>query len=675
MCQQRCALEIEKAIGTSHPRTIPTSGTQQSLWDQSQKLASSFLASGAQFSGSGGQFNVGLGSIGRSSATEVIASDLTHATSGATYGTGNVTESFKSTQNGIEQSFHIANRTTGPGPLVIAVPISGLKASNAGNAVDLFDSTGQVVASYWGLRVSDAAGKIVPATMTANAEGNSITIDVRDSGAQYPLTVDPTWSQTAELTASDGAASDYLGSSVSISGTTALVGDDHDSVSGHSSQGAAYIFSESGGSWSESAKLTASDGTSGDLFGAAVTLSGSVALVGAPGHTVAGNAAEGVVYEFNESGGSWSQAAEFTDSGGAADDQFGSSLAVWGSTLIVDAGTKTVSGNNGQGAAFVFTNSGGSWSQTAELTASDGAANDEFGATSVALSGTTVVIGARVHTVDGNSDQGEAYVFTGSGGSWSQTAELTAPDGGAADFFGTAVAISGSTVMVGAPNHTVSGHEEGTVYVFNLAGSGWILSSELTSPSSGGFLFGNSLALSGPTVVIGDIGEDVGGTLQGAAYLFILNGTDWTEAAELTASDGGSGDELGYGVALSASGVVAGAPWHTVGTNADQGAAYLYSTALSVAPAPATAIATGEASKNSVGCSHSATPGDPVDCASGDFYHTFTDASIPGYGPSPRSHTDLQLIGGVNRRHLRLRLDFLLRIESRRQWRRLDHDH
>ena len=66
---------------------------------------------------------------------------------------------------------------------------------------------------------------------------------------------------------------------------------------------------------------------------------------------------------------------------------------------------------------------------------------------------------------------------------------------------------------------------------------------------------------------------------------------------------------------------------------ADQGVAYLYSTALSVAPAPATATATNAASKNSPGCSHSITPGDPVDCASGDFCHTFTDASIPGYGP------------------------------------------
>ena len=447
------------------------------------------------------------------------------------------------------------------------------------------------------------------------------------------MTVDPTWSQTQELTAIDGVSNNYLGATVAMSGTTAMVSAFHRTVGSNANQGTVYIFSESGGAWSQSAELTASDGASGDLFGEGIALSGSVALVGAPGKNVSGNAGEGVVYEFNKSGSSWTQAAEFTDTGGAANDNFGAALALWGSTLIVDAATKTVSGHSGQGAAFVFTESGGSWSQSAELTASDGAAGDEFGATSVAIAGSTVVVGARTHTVSGHSYQGTAYVFSGGGSSWSQTAELTSSDGVANDFFGTAVATSGSTVMVGAPDHTVSGHEEGTVYVYNTSGGSWVLTSELTSPSSGGLLFGNALALSGPTVVIGDVGEDVGGTIQGAAYLFTLGGTSWTEAAELTASDGASGDELGYGVALSASGVVAGAPFHTLGVYPDQGAAYLYSTALSVAPAPATAIATGEASKNSVGCSHKATPGDPVDCASGDFYHTFTDVSIPGYGP------------------------------------------
>ena len=141
------------------------------------------------------------------------------------------------------------------------------------------------MASYSGLHVTDATGRVIPATMTANPQGNSIAIEVHDSGAQYPLTVDPTWSQTAELTATDGAASNYLGTSVAMSGTTAIVGASYHTVSGHSEQGAAYIFTESGGSWSQSAELTASDGAAGDKLGVSVVLSGSVALVGAPLHT------------------------------------------------------------------------------------------------------------------------------------------------------------------------------------------------------------------------------------------------------------------------------------------------------------------------------------------------------------------------------------------------------
>ena len=154
------------------------------------------------------------------------------------------------------------------------------------------------------------------------------------------------------------------------------------------------------------------------------------------------------MYEFTESGGSWSQTAELTATGGAAGDEFGSALALWGPTALIGAGTKTVSGNTGQGAAYVFTDSGGSWSQTAELTASDGAARRRI----------RVLLrwpfrarprssGLGLTVVSGHSDQGAAYVFTSSGGSWSQTAELTAADGAAGDMFGQSVAMSGTTAM------------------------------------------------------------------------------------------------------------------------------------------------------------------------------------------------------------------------------------
>ena len=126
----------------------------------------------------------------------------------------------------------------------------------------------------------------------------------------------------------------------------------------------------------------------------------------------------------------------------------------------------------------MFTLSGGTWSQSAELTASDGAANDGFGA-EVVLSGTTVVVGASDHAVDGNADQGAAYVFNQSGGTWSQTAELTASNGAADDYFGQAEALSGSTIIEGDPSHDT---DQGAAYIYSPN----VVQPQGTEPGPGG---------------------------------------------------------------------------------------------------------------------------------------------------------------------------------------------
>jgi len=276
------------------------------------------------------------------------------------------------------------------------------------------------------------------------------------------------WSQQAELTASDGVYDDEFGISVALSsdGNTALVGALFHTVNGNTNyQGAAYVFANSAGSWSQQQELTASDGAGGDLFGNSVTLSsdGNTALVGAYAHTVNGNRYQGAGYVFTNSAGSWSQQQELTASDGAESDYFGNSVALSsdGNTALVGAYAHTVNGNRYQGAGYVFTNSAGSWSQQAELTASDGVYDDEFGI-SVALSsdGNTALVGALFHTVNGNTNyQGAAYVFTNSAGSWSQQQELTASDGAGGDLFGNSVTLSsdGNTALAGAPYHTVNG--------------------------------------------------------------------------------------------------------------------------------------------------------------------------------------------------------------------------
>jgi hypothetical protein len=248
-----------------------------------------------------------------------------------------------------------------------------------------------------------------------------------------------------------------------------------------------------------------------------------------------------------------------------------------GATVVIGALYHAVDGHSEQGVAYIFNESGGSWSQAAEITSSDGAADDSFGY-SVAISGGTVLVGADTHTVGGNADQGAAYVFASNGGSWTQTAELSSSDGAANDYFGVSVAVSGMSAIVGAYIKTVDGQAD-----------------------------------------------------QGEAYIFTLGGGTWTQSAELTSSDGAAYDTFGSTVSISGTNAIVGASGHSVGSDEDYGAAYVFSTPLSEAP---TNIATEDAAVQSSNCTHDITSFDTMNCTSGDFFHTFTDASIPGYGPA-----------------------------------------
>ena len=157
-----------------------------------------------------------------------------------------------------------------------------------------------------------------------------------------------------------------------------------------------------------------------------------------------------------------------------------------------------------QGSAYVFVRSGGVWSQQQKLEASDAAADDRFGF-SVAISGETVVVGAPGDDGAAGIDQGSAYVFVRSGGVWSQQQKLLASDAAADDDFGSSVAISGETVVVGAPwDDDATGFYQGSAYVFVRSGGVWSQQQKLlASDAAGGDAFGFSVAISGETVVVG----------------------------------------------------------------------------------------------------------------------------------------------------------------------------
>ncbi|HLF67620.1 MAG TPA: FG-GAP repeat protein, partial [Gammaproteobacteria bacterium] len=187
------------------------------------------------------------------------------------------------------------------------------------------------------------------------------------------------WVQQAMLTASDGAVDDFFGHSVSISGDYAIVGAYGKTVGANSGQGKAYIFNRSGTSWAQQAMLTASDGAATDFFGWSVSISGDYAIAGGHNNKVGANAQQGKAYIFIRSGATWLQQAMLIASDGADHDHFGFNVSISGDYAIVGVPEKDIGANVNQGKAYVFNRSGATWLQQAILTASDGAFDDNFG--------------------------------------------------------------------------------------------------------------------------------------------------------------------------------------------------------------------------------------------------------------------------------------------------------
>ncbi len=394
------------------------------------------------------------------------------------------------------------------------------------------------------------------------------------------------WAQQQELTASDGLALDSFGYSMSVSGNTALIG----AYCRNGCQGAAYVFVQTAGGWTQQAELVAAGGAPGDYFGLSVSVDGDTAVIGAPTKTACSlnGSYQGAAFVFVRSGTTWTQQQELTASDCASSDVFGTSVAVSGNTVLIGAPAKTLRSNPVQGAAYVFVRSGTTWTQQQELAASDGVANQYFGS-SVSLSGDTALIGADLM----RAGQGAAYIFARAGSAWSQQQELTAADSSEGDSFGNAVSLSGNTAVIGADGRTYS---RGAAYVFAASGGTWTEQQELTaSDGATGDLFGNSVSVSGSTVAIGAYGRS---SSRGAVYLFAPSSVvPWSQQQELAASDGAPGYGFGFSVSTNGSSVLAGAYNQTgAGSARGMGAAYVFSQSSGgsgAPPPPASSLALG----------------------------------------------------------------------------------
>ena len=355
--------------------------------------------------------------------------------------------------------------------------------------------------------------------------------DGEDSGSAYVFTRDELypdyWIQRAKLTASDAEAGDRFGSSVSISDNRIVVGAWGDDDNGDYS-GSAYVFTPNEvdpNNWLQRAKLTASDAAAHEWFGSSVSTSGDRIVVGAYCESLSGDGFDSAyVFTPNEvDPNNWVQRTKLAASDAASGDRFGSSVSISGDRIVVGAhgDDDTITGS---GSAYVFTPNEvdtNNWVQRAKLTASDPGHSDYFGR-SISISGDRIVVGAYK-----NDDTGSAYVFTPDEldpNNWLQRAKLTASDGYAYDYFGRSVSISGNGIVVGAYFDDDNGAESGSAYVFTpdeADPNNWLQRDKLTASNAGaGDKFGYSVSISGDWIVVGADMEDSNGESSGSVYVF-----------------------------------------------------------------------------------------------------------------------------------------------------------
>ena len=355
--------------------------------------------------------------------------------------------------------------------------------------------------------------------------------------------------------------------------------------------------------WQPEGQLNAPDaaGDNGLHFGYDVAIDGSTLVVGA--YVDSSPLVDaGSVYVFEKPAAGWgavTQYAKLTASDAAASDLFGKSVAIDGSTIVVGAPYDDTATITNHGAVYVFVKPGAQWvsmTQTAKLTASDKTGQDRLG-WDVGISGGTVAVGAPYHDGNAKDEQGAVYVFERPSGGWAawtgsmaESAELYGYEGTPGDHLGTAVAISGETIIAGAPDHNLGGQinpDSGVAYIFRKDG-GWTSGTEHArlAPSDSAELdyFGLSVAIDGNVAVVGSPGDPSpqNAANTSAVYVYRRPPGDWaapdpyTENARLTASDGVYSDNFGRAVDISGSIIVVGANFDKVNTQDKQGSAYVY---------------------------------------------------------------------------------------------------
>ncbi len=404
---------------------------------------------------------------------------------------------------------------------ILAITPAGVSAGRC-SPVQLIDPSG-AAGDFFGAVAS--SGDII----VAGAARDTVGSNALQGSASIFRWSSSGWTREAALIASDGIASDGFGNAVAAEGDTVVVAASNARVSGNNGRGAVYVFVRSGATWTQQAKLVASDGAAGDAFGASVAIDGDTILVGAPADDLS-VADAGSAYVFTRSGSVWTQRQKLVAGDAAVNASFGLSIAMDADGDFVIGAPGSLVGGVRRGAAYGFARTGNAWAQAVKLVDASGAQDDRFGA-SVAVENNLVLVGATGDDVGVNADQGSVCAFDGFFGG--VFLKITDPAGAAGDQFGASVAMRGDSFVVGAPqDDNGSNADQGSVVGFEFAGfaAGASAVARLTSPGgAAGDRAGESVAFFGDRIVMGVRSDDVGSAVdQGSAWVFELCPGHWT---------------------------------------------------------------------------------------------------------------------------------------------------
>jgi hypothetical protein len=434
---------------------------------------------------------------------------------------------------------------------------------------------------------------VVGAPTTDSGKGNAYAYMRKTSGKKGILDKYPWDSPTGLGTIFTPPAAAAFGEAVAIHGTYIAIG----APGAYSGDGRVYIFGLVSGGWGYSRTLSSGDGIPGGLFGSSVAMYQNRIIVGTPADTCFdGSAGCGSAYLYTRP--TYAAAQIYY----RKSYNFGAYTALYGETAVVGAewepcNDAAADGGTRCGAVYVFDRlADGSWTYTEKLTASDVVGGDAFGS-ALALSEDTLMVSSPFAEDTDDNTSGQVYAYTRTGGAWGNEQKLGGRTNKPASTFGYAIAISGNTAIIGAPDDdNGTGYTDGAVYIYSRVGSGpWekeqrLVDSDLTL--SGGL--GHSVDISGDIAIAG-ASKSLNGIASGEVYLFKRTSGVWTQEKALQQDVMSyaalEGDHFGTSVSIFGETVLVGADGVDNGGDNNQGAAYIFERGSGAWPLKATLTA------------------------------------------------------------------------------------